>query len=73
VGHAANLAARMQSVAPAGGIVISGKHAVWSRATSNCVGLARPKAKASVSQSTSMRWSGRVRCAAISNWQRGAG
>jgi class 3 adenylate cyclase len=40
VGHVANLAARLQGVAPAGGIVISEERAVWSRATSNCMGWA---------------------------------
>ncbi len=73
VGHAANLAARMQTVAPAGGIVIARIRGVWSRVTSNCATSGRLKSKASASQSTFTRWSAQDRCAAISNWRNGVG
>ena len=46
---------------------------VWSRVTSNCATLGRPKSKALVSPSTSTRCWALGRCAAISNWQRGGG
>jgi class 3 adenylate cyclase len=55
IGHTANLASRLQTLARPARSQSANIHAVWSRATSSCVGWDRSRSRASANPSIFMR------------------